>query len=216
MHDAPARIALVAGITDWLPEDWTLHTTYLACALSAGTILVLQVVLSMFGLFDDGIDVDGGDGVDGLDGADGGDADGGIGLPVLSVRALTSALTVFGLVGVIGTNAGWGAVPTVLIASLSALTILVLVAWLMQLQAKLTQSGTMDARLAVGSVGRVYLRIPPEAQGRGKVTVEVSGRTAEYDAFTEGDAIATGARVRIVRLAAPGYFEVKPASDHAE
>lgn len=189
---------------DLLPQDWTLGTTYLVCAVLAGTVIVAQLVLGLFGIGDG--DADGGDAGDG--GHDGHD-----GLPVLSVRAISSALVIFGLVGLTGTQNGWGALPTLVVAALSGVTVLFLVAWSMKLQTKLDSSGTVEAERAVGTVARVYLRVPARNSGRGKITVEIQGRTAEYDAFTEGDEIATGAPVQVVRLAAPALFEVRPASE---
>lgn len=192
---------------DLLPQDWTLGTTYLVCAVLAGTVIVAQLVLGLFG-FGDG-DADGADGGDASDGGH----EGHDGLPVLSVRAISSALVIFGLVGLTGTQNGWGALPTLAVAALSGVTVLFLVAWSMKLQTKLDSSGTVEAERAVGTVARVYLRIPARNSGRGKITVEIQGRTAEYEAFTEGDEIATGAPVRVVRLAAPALFEVRPATE---
>lgn len=192
----------------WLPEDWTIGTTYLVCAVLAGTVIVVQLVLGLVGIggADADVDTDGADG--GHDGHDGHD-----GLPLLSVRAISSAIVMFGLLGLTGTQNGWGQNATLAIASLGALTVLFLVAYAMKLQTKLDSSGTVDASAAVGTVARVYLRIPEQDSGRGKITVEIQGRTAEYEAFTLGPAIATGAPVDVLRLAAPALFEVRPAKE---
>ncbi len=195
----PTFAALLA--LTWLPEQWTFGTTYLACAALAGTVIVVQIALGFFG---------GGHDVDGVDIDHDFDHDG---LPVLSIRAIASSILMFGLVGLTGTQGAWGEWPTLAVATLAAVTVLFLVAWAMKLQSKLDSSGTLDAASAVGSRGRVYLRIPEHNSGRGKITVELQGRTAEYEAFTEGETIPTGAAVDVVRLAAPGLFEVRPAKE---
>lgn len=202
----PTFAALLA--IGWLPQDWTLGTTYLACAILAGTVIVAQLVLGLFGIGD-------GDGAGDFD-ADhdvGGGHDGHDGLPLLSIRAISSALLMFGLVGLAGTRDGWGSTPSLAVAGLAGATTLFLVAWVMKIQMKFDASGTIDAANAVGTTARVYLRIPERNTGKGKVTVEIQGRTAEFDAFTQGAAIQTGARVTIVRLAAPSFFEVVPEKE---
>jgi len=186
----------------WLPQDWTLGTTYLVCAVLAGTVIVVQLVASLFGVGDGDGDAD----------ADHEVGDGHDGLPLLSIRAISSALVMFGLVGLAGSRDGWGGTASFFVASLAGITTLFLVAWVVKIQMKFNSSGTIEAQNAVGTFARVYLRIPAGNTGKGKVTVEIQGRTAEFDAFTEGDAIATGERVKIVRLAAPSFFEVVPAN----
>ena len=204
MHDALAPFVLAAGLTDWLPEDWTFQTAYSVCAIIGALVLVVQFGLSLVGMGD----ADGLDAADGLDGADGLDADHGSGLPLLSVRAVTSALLIFGLVGMAGTSSGWPSTVTLVVAILSGLTVLVIVAWVMTLYSKLDSSGTMDPNAAVGTVGRVYLRVPSAGGGKGKITVEIQGRSVEYDAYTNGAELPTGTAVRVVRMTAPAYFEV--------
>lgn len=203
MHDAPARIALAADLADWLPEDWTFQTAYAVCAVAGGVVLVIQLVLSLIGIGD-------ADGLDGLDAADGldVDVDHGSGLPLLSVRAVTSALLIFGLVGLAGTSSGWPDSATLVVSTLSGVTVLVVVAWVMTLYTRLDSSGTVDPRRAIGTVGRVYLRVPAAGQGKGKITIEIQGRSVEYDAHTLGAELPTGAAVRVVRMTAPAYFEV--------
>ena len=87
---------------------------------------------------------------------------------------------------------------------------MLLVAWLLSLQRKLQASGNLDPRGAVGKAATVYLRIPPQKTGAGKITVSLQGRTAEFTAVTAGDEIATGQDVRVVRMTTPGTFEVEP------
>lgn len=213
MLPTDANLPALAGAFDWLPEEWTIQSTYAICAAVGGGILLVQVGLSFIGLGDT-------DAFDAADAADGMDADADLGhssgLPLLSVRAVTSALLIFGLVGLAGARSGWPNTASLAIATLSGISILVLVAWIMTLYSKLDSSGTMDPRKAIGTVGRVYLRIPGQSTGKGKITVEVQGRSVEFDAYTEGDELPTGAAVRVVRMTAPTYFEVVPVDRNTE
>jgi hypothetical protein len=187
--------------------DWTMELVYMACAAAGGTVLVLQTVLMLFGVGDGHPDVDMHHDV----GADAGDGsgeghDGAFGL--MSVRAVASFFTVFGLTGWLGVTQGWRAHVTVLVAVGSGLAIMLLVAWLLRMQMRLQSKGNLDPQNALGLSARVYLRIPGKNAGFGKVTVKLQGRTAEFGAFTLGDELPTGALVKIVRMSTPDTFEV--------
>lgn len=186
--------------------DWTMEFTYLACAAAGGTVLVLQTLLMLFGVGDGHPDVDmhhdvGGDHADGS-----GEHDGAFGL--LSVRAVASFFTIFGLTGWLGLTQGWNPNLTVLVAFVAGLAVMLLVGWMVRMQMRLQTKGNLDPTNAIGLSARVYLRIPGKNSGFGKVTVKLQGRTAEFNAFTLGDELPTGALVKITRLSTPDTFEV--------
>lgn len=185
---------------DFLPEHWSVLTLYMTCAVVGGVVVVVQLLLSLIGFGGDELDVDLGDGFDG---------DGDVGF--LSVRAIAGFLGMFGLAGWAGTISGWEPLPTAGVALLAGVSTFALVIWLLRLQRGLDSSGTLAPENAVGKVARVYLRIPAEGAGRGKITVEIQGRSAEYEAFTKGPELATGHAARVVRMSLPGVFEVEAA-----
>ena len=184
--------------------DWTIELSYMACAAAGGTVLVLQTLLMLFGV-GDGHDADLHHDV-GADGHDGEHADGAFSL--LSVRAVASFLTFFGLTGWMGTSKGWGEITTILSAVGAGLVLMVIVAWMMRMQSKLQSKGNLDPRNALGQSARVYLRVPAKNSGFGKITVKVQGRSAEFNAFTLGDELATGALVEVKSMRTPDTFEV--------
>lgn len=51
---------------------------------------------------------------------------------------------------------------------------------------------------SVGSLGRVYFRIPAKGQGKGKIVLENFGRIEEFDATSENEAIESQTLVEIV------------------
>ena len=179
---------------------WTLETVYLGCAAAGGTVLVLQTVMLLLGGGDHEADGD----VGHHDVHDGDPA-----FTLLSVRTGAAFLAFFGLAGWGGLRAGWST-PASLGAALGAGTVsLFAVAWLFSLQRKLHSEGNLDPRNALGKSARVYLRIPGTNAGRGKITVAIQGRTAEFNAATRGAELATGSEVRIVRQITPDTFEVE-------
>lgn len=73
------------------------------------------------------------------------------------------------------------------------------VAKVLQLTRKLTQDGSLDVRRLLGEKGRVYIPIPANASGEGKVTIAAGERFIELSAVTdEQETIPTGTQVRII------------------
>ena len=64
---------------------------------------------------------------------------------------------------------------------------------------RLAEDNTFKIEQALNKTGSVYLSIPAQKTGKGKVQVSVNGSMQELDAVTEGDKIETGAMVKIVR-----------------
>ena len=74
---------------------------------------------------------------------------------------------------------------------------------------KLSTDKTFQLEEAIGQVADTYLRIPGNREGTGKVMVSVRGSMHELEAMTEGDAIPTGAKVRITKVIGSELLEVE-------
>ena len=172
-------------------------TLYLGCAVAGGAVLSVQMLLLFLG----------GDVADGEVDFDG-DSDG---LSFFSIRTVASFLTFFGLIGMYGQKQGWSDPMTAGCAFGAGFGMMLVVAWLFSLQSKLHQDGNLHPKDAVGQGATVYLRIPGEHGGKGKVTVALQGRTAEFAAVTAGPALSTGADVVLVRMINETTFEVAQA-----
>jgi hypothetical protein len=60
------------------------------------------------------------------------------------------------------------------------------------------EDGTFHVKDAVGAVGDIYLRVPGERSGTGKIQFSKDGTTYEYDAVTDDHIpLATGDKARI-------------------
>lgn len=211
---------------------------FLVCAAVGTTIMLIQFVLTLFGMGGDDMagDVGGGDvHVDFHDVAGGGHDfagdghgmadgvhDGHVGdahghdahhgsswfFGVLSFRALVAAVAFFGWGGMAALSAEMSPYVSFLLAVTLGFAAMVLVAWLLRLLYGLTADGTAHIDTAVGSAATVYLTIPPRKTGAGKVTVNIQNRTMEYRAMTSDDAIPTGASVVVVDVLGPDVLEV--------
>lgn len=177
--------------------DLSAHSLYMGCAVVGGAVLSIQLLLLLIG----------GDVADGDIDADAG----GDGLAFFSIRTLASFLTFFGLIGLYGLQENWSPALTAGAALGSGIGMMVFVAWLFSLQSKLHQEGNLDPSAAVGGTATVYLRVPGAGEGKGKITVAIQGRTAEYAAITSGPELPTGSDVRVTRMVNETTFEVERA-----
>ena len=155
-----------------------------AITLSASLIFVIQTVMTFLGLGDHDADFD-------LDTSDGSfDADPSMNL--LTFRNLVNFCMGF----------GWTAVLMHEKIQSNALLIIVSVIvgifkWLSGMQ----QTGNIDVhKSAVGCEGKVYLTIPGERKGEGKVQITINNAVREYDAVTDGETIPTGKAIKVTEV----------------
>ncbi len=197
-----------------------MDTVFLVCAIVGGTLMLCQFVLGLLGVGHH--DVGGHDlpaDVDHDVGHEPGhdhDHDHGHGhstwfTGVLTVRSVVAALTFFGLAGMAATSRGLEAPPALGIAFAAGVAALAIVAWLMRSLGRLRADGTLRIDRAVGLTGTVYLSVPAGRAGAGKVHLKLQNRIVEYLAVTANEELATGSRVVVVSVSAPGTVEVAAA-----
>ena len=197
---------------------------FTALAVAGGTLLACQTVAALVGLGGDDLDADGPE-LDGgdldieLEGpdvdADAGDADGDAHdshasslLSKLSLRTVTAAATFAGLGGLIAQELRL-AVPLVLLISAAAgLAALLVVHRVMKTLHRLGADGTVDTNRVAGRYGTVYVRVPADGAGAGKVLLEYANRTVELAATTVGPALPSGTPVVVREVTGPDAVDV--------
>jgi hypothetical protein len=182
-----------------------LSATFTIALLVGGTALVVQFVLMLLGLGEgDELSVDGSpDALANTDlaNADAGDAGGHWFYEMLSLRTLSAALAFFGLTGKTMLAYGIAELPTFVISTLVGIGALYAVYWLFKQVYRLQNSGTENIRNSIGLPATVYVPIPANRGGTGKVTFKMQNRLVEYQAVTEdGERLATGAKVVVVEV----------------
>jgi len=65
---------------------------------------------------------------------------------------------------------------------------------------RLAEDNTFNINKSVNKTAEVYINIPGEKKGKGKVQISVDGSVHEIDAVTEGEKISSGSIVKIVRV----------------
>jgi len=193
-----------------------MHDVFFWSALVGCTLLVVQVILQVIGLGGDH-DMDGGhldtdahmdmDHVD--DPAHG--SEGNVFFGVLSLKALISFAGIFGLSGLSLEKSDLSQFNQLALAVLAGIVAMIIVAYLMRALHRLSSSGTVIISNALGHRGHVYLRIPGNGEGQGKVTIELQGRSIELVAVTDGEPIPTGKVVKVVEVLANETLKVVSA-----
>jgi hypothetical protein len=186
-----------------------METVFLVCAALGGTLLLCQFLLSVLGLGHHDIDHDHDFGHDHDHGVDH-EHESSWYTGLLTLRTVLTALTFFGLGGLVALEARLNSSAALGIAVISGVGVLFLVAWLMKSMQHLKADGTVHIERAVGKTGTVYLSVPANQAGAGKVTVKVQNRTIEYQAVTRQEALATGTPVQVVAVVSPDTVEVIP------
>ncbi len=180
---------------------------YFCIACPASVFLVAQIVLMLIGLGGnadigaEGVDLDG-DGIPDVS------VDTDSGLSLFTVKGLTAFFTIGGWVGF---TLGDGNKALAIIMSLVAGTIaLVLMAFVMKWLTKIQSNGNINFNEAIGKVAEVYLTIPPDGDGEGKITLTIGERLTEFDAIQKGqEAIKTGSKVKVISVVDNTYVVEK-------
>lgn len=209
-----------------------LDTIFLIAAVVGGTVLVCQFVLTLFGMGDHDVDLDGGDfaGDADLPGEVPGDHATPIGAAadaeyqhpdsswlfgVLTFRSLVAAAAFFGVAGKAALSAGYAESTSLILALLVGLAAMYGMYGLMRLIGSLTSSGNERIGNAVGRQARVYVPIPPEGQGAGKVQLSMQNRIVEFQAVTdEPERLRTGETVEVVAVAGSDIVAVRRIPEH--
>lgn len=129
---------------------------------------------------------------------------------VISFRTVVAALAFFGLAGLAAQAAEASAMTTVGVASLAGIGAMYAVYAMMRGMRSLRAEGTVRVHRALGRQATVYLRIPPDNSGVGKIQINLQNRTVEYLAQTSGPAIPTGATVVVTEVLGSDIVQVQP------
>lgn len=202
-------------MANWWSELGFLKQIFYTVAVPATIILVIQSIMSIIGLSDMDADLDGIQGLDsdGFDGLDQMDMPDEIDVgevdvedsfsgdfKFFTIRGIIAFFTVFGWTG--AALAGRTAtILVVFIALISGLMAMVLIGYMFYSMTKLQSSGNIQYINCIGKTGEVYLTIPPNKQGKGKVTLTVQERLIEVNALTtDSGPIKSGESVKVISM----------------
>ena len=164
-----------------------------AVTLSASLIFVIQTVLTFLGLGDHDADFD-------LDTSDGSfDTDPSMNL--LTFRNLVNFCLGFGWTAVLMHEKIQSNALLIIVSVIVGVLLVTVVMWIFKWLSGMQQTGNIDVhKSAVGCEGKVYLTIPGERKGEGKVQISINNAVREYDAVTDGETIPTGKAIKVTEV----------------
>lgn len=170
--------------------------------LFASLVFVVQTIMTFIGM-----DVDGGMDVDtSMDVP--GDSDGGS-FQLFTFRNFINFLLGFGWSIIAFQGVIENQFVLILVAVVVGVLLVTAVMAIFRFMSGMGQSGTIDVNHAVGCKGNVYLRIPGQKKGEGKVQITIQGAIREYDAITAGEELKTGTPIEVVGVVNENTLLVK-------
>lgn len=198
---------------------------FIICAIFGGTVLVAQFLLGFAGHgvgggeFDDDSDAPAGDHFESADDhhAHGDQTHHGSTwvFGILTFRTVMIGITFFGLTGKAALASGFEQLAALTIAVGFGLASMYGVYFLMRSLYRLTADGTERIGRSIGEEATVYLSVPANDSGVGKVHLTLQNRLVEYEAITSGERIATGTRVIVVGVSGSDRVVVEPIAERA-
>ncbi len=203
---------------EWFISD-PLRAMLLLVAVPSTLIMLIQTILVFIGMAGGDADVDmpadnGIDGVFGHNSPDVHDMDiGDTGLRLFTIRGIVAFFAVGGWAGLSAYSIANNAAAAIITALIFGVLALLLVAWFFKWAASLNSNGVINVDSAVGNVGEVYMTIPANMSGTGKVNVIIQQRLTEVEAVTNCERpLKYGERVKVVGISMGNTLIVEPLS----
>ncbi len=181
------------AIVNWYGALDPTMRIYWGIAIFASGVFLIQMVMTFIGIGD----ADGGDADFDLGDGSGDTLDTGGTLQLFSVRNIINFLLGVGWGGVCFSGSIHNSALLALVALLTGCAFVGVFVMLFRQMHRLEHDGAFRIEDCVGEVADVYLRIPGERGGEGKIQFSFQGSVQELPAITDGPAIPTGQKVRV-------------------
>ena len=169
-----------------------LEKIYWAIAIPFSLFFLLQLVLTFFG---GDVPEDGGADFDV-------ETDDGVGFQFLTLKNLVAFFAIFAWTGIACLDSGLSNGLSIVISIVAGIAMMLIMGTLFYFLAKATESGTLQMKNAIGSIGEVYLEIKANRGNIGKVQIQVQGTLRTLDALTDDDnPLKQGAVVIVTEIA---------------
>ncbi len=183
-------------IISWYNALPTQMRVYWGIAIFASGVFLVQMIMTFIGIGD----ADGGDADFDLGDGSGDTLDTGGTLQLFSVRNIINFLLGVGWGGVCFSGSIQNQTLLALVALLTGCVFVAIFIMLFRQMRRLEHDGAFRVEDCVGQVADVYLRIPAQRGGEGKIQFSFNGSVQELPAITDGPAIATGQKVRVCEV----------------
>lgn len=198
-----------------LTDLWTSLSPFMrviwCITLVASLIFIFQTIMTFVGADTGGdMDVDASFDTD-VDIADADAAVGSGGVNLYTFRNFVNFFLGFGWTVILLNNSVRSRGLLLFFAILVGVILVALVMFLFKWLYSMQQTGNINVyKSAVGCTGTVYLTIPAERKGEGKVQITINNSVREYNALTEGEALPTGKPIKVIEVINPSTLLVEP------
>ena len=195
-------------IAEWWTSLSVIMKVLWGVTLTASLIFVIQTIMTFVGADAGGdFDMDAGGGFE-ID--DPSDAGMGSGMNLYTFRNLINFLLGFGWTCILLQGEISSTTLLVIISMLVGIALVAIVMYMFKWLSSMQQSGNIDVyKAAVGCQGKVYLTIPGERKGEGKVQITINNAIREYSALTDSDTLKTGTPIKVVEVLSPSTLLVE-------
>ena len=122
-------------------------------------------------------------------------------LRIFTIQTVMAFLCVFGWTASVMYASDGSSLKASAVGFIFGAAAMYLIAKLAQQTAKLTANGTFNPKNAIGAEGSVYIPIPANSSGNGKINIVVQGSLMECDAMTEEhEQLSTGTKIRVTDI----------------
>lgn len=176
---------------EWYKTLSVLEQVYFWLGIVATVFLIIQIIMLCFTSFGGDVDIDGDGDID---------VDTDSGVSIFTVKSITAFFAVGCWAGLLtcalcADNLQWVSVISAIAGGAAAMAVVVL---LMRAMLKLQSNGAFQPEKLVGKSATVYVSIPAERSGRGKITLTAQGKFMELDAMTDGARLTVDEAVEII------------------
>lgn len=171
----------------------SLEQTYWIIALIGSVVFAIIFILTFIG---GDVDADMEADINDMD-AD----DGGVGFQFFTFKNVVAFFTVFGWTGITCLDSGYSSVTSLILSTIAGLIMMVLISLLFRWIYNLAESGTLNIKNAIGTVGEVYLPIGANRSNIGKISIKVQGSLRELEALTDcEETLSTGTVIKVIEV----------------
>ena len=198
-------LAIIERLNGWWTELSLARQFFYGIGLVAGIVCVVLMILAMIGMdHHDSVDA-----IGATDAADGHDGDSGGG--IFSVKPLTGFFLGFGWAGGLALDAGLPFIAALACALAAGGAIMAVIVLMFRAILAMRSDGTVRISDTVGSVGTVYISLPPAKAAGGQVVVNFKGRQETYGALCASERpIPSGDKVKVVAVVDSRTLLVEP------
>ena len=189
---------MITTFIDWYQALPPYMRAYWTIAIAISVVFAIQMALTLIGLGDTDADTEAN--VSDMGDGNGETMDTGGAIQLFTIRNTVNFLWGVGWGGVclsgVIQNRFLLALAAILCGCIMVAAFIIMYRQLMKLEG----NGSYRIEESVGQVCEVYMRIPGNRSGSGKVQISFHGSVQELPAQTEGEAINSGTKVRVTKV----------------